>query len=278
MPRPHRGARHGGLNGVLQIASIYILVGAAAGTVAGLLGIGGGFIIVPALLLVFHREAIAPDLAAHLAIGTSLATIVPTSLSSLLAHHRRGAVRWPVFRLLAPGIIAGALSGSMLAGMLAGRMLHAIFAVFACVAAAQMISSRKPSAHRELPNRTGMVGAGWIIGTISGITGIGGGSLTVPFLLWCNVEIRQAVATSAACGFPIAVSGTLGFVAGGWHSSGLPAWSTGSVYWPAVLAIAVTSVMFAQVGARLAHWLPVKLLKRLFATFLVVMSIKLLAG
>ncbi|MDA8362993.1 MAG: sulfite exporter TauE/SafE family protein [Gammaproteobacteria bacterium] len=263
---------------MLEIAVIYVLVGTAAGTIAGLLGIGGGFIIVPALLFVFHNQGFAPDLAAHMAIGTSLATIVPTSLSSLLAHHRRGAVQWPVFRLLAPGIILGALAGSMVAGMLHGRVLHAVFGLFASIAAVQLILNRPPAPHRQLPHRLGMIGAGSFIGAVSGITGIGGGSLTVPFLLWCNVGVRQAVATSAACGFPIAVSGTLGFVASGWHDSGLPAWSTGSVYWPAVLVIAAASVTFAQLGARLAHRLPVKLLKRIFAGFLVFMSIKLLAG
>ena len=263
---------------MLQIAIVYALVGAAAGTIAGLLGVGGGFVIVPALLFVFHNQGFAPDLAAHLAIGTSLATIVPTSLSSLLAHHRRGAVQWPVFRLLIPGIILGALIGSTVANELHGRILHAVFGLFASIAAVQLILNRPPAPHRRLPGQVGMVGAGSFIGAVSGITGIGGGSLTVPFLLWCNVSMRQAVATSAACGFPIAVSGTLGFVASGWHASGLPAWSTGSVYWPAVLAIASASVVFAQLGARLAHLLPVRLLKRIFAAFLVVMSVKLILG
>lgn len=263
---------------MLQIVTIYVLVGAAAGTIAGLLGVGGGFIIVPALIFLFHNQGFTPDLAAHLAIGTSLATIVPTSLSSLLAHHRRRAVQWPIFRLLAPGIIVGALVGSTVANMLPGKILHAVFGLFALIAAAQMVLNRSPAPHCRLPGRLGMVGAGSFIGAVSGITGIGGGSLTVPFLLWCNVEVRQAVATSAACGFPIAVSGTLGFMANGWHDSGLPAWSTGQVYWPAVLAIAAASVLFAQFGARLAHLLPVKLLKRFFAVFLIVMSVKLLLG
>ncbi len=263
---------------MLQIVTIYVLVGAAAGSIAGLLGVGGGFIIVPALIFVFHNQGFAPDLAAHLAIGTSLATIVPTSLSSLLAHHRRRAVQWPVFRLLAPGIIFGALVGSTVANVLPGRILHAVFGLFALIAAIQLVLNRPPAPHCRLPGRLGMVGAGSFIGAVSGITGIGGGSLTVPFLLWCNIEVRQAVATSAACGFPIAVSGTLGFMASGWHDSGLPAWSTGQVYWPAVLAIAAASVLFAQFGARLAHLLPVKLLKRFFAVFLVVMSVKLLLG
>ncbi len=263
---------------MLESVILYTLVGSVAGTIAGLLGIGGGFIIVPALLFVFHNQRFAPDLAAHLAIGTSLATIVPTSLSSLMAHHRRGAVRWPVFWLLTPGIIAGALTGSMVASLLQGRILHTVFGLFASLAATQMIMNRPPAPHRQLLRRTGMIAAGSFIGAISGITGIGGGSLTVPFLLWCNVGVREAVGTSAACGFPIAVSGTLGFIAGGWHQSNLPAWSTGSVYWPAVLAIAVASVAFAQLGARLAHRIPTMLLKRIFAVFLVLMSIKLIFG
>ncbi|MHB8346355.1 MAG: sulfite exporter TauE/SafE family protein [Acidiferrobacterales bacterium] len=263
---------------MLQIAIVYALVGASAGTIAGLLGVGGGFIIVPALIFIFHKQGFAPDMAAHLAIGTSLATIVPTALSSLLAHHRRRAVDWPVFRLLVPGIVIGALVGATVANQLHGRILHAIFGMFAFIAAVQMTLNRSPSAHRRLPGRAGMIGVGSFIGGVSGMTGIGGGSLTVPFLLWCNADVRRAVATSAACGFPIAVSGTLGFMVNGWHDAGLPAWSTGPVYWPAVLAIAAASVLFAQFGAWLAHRLPVKLLKRIFAAFLTVMSVKLLLG
>lgn len=262
----------------MEIFALYLLLGAFAGTFAGLLGIGGGLIIVPTLIYLFRSQGFAPEVVVHLAVGTALATIVPTSLSSMLAHHRRGAVRWPVFWLLTPGIIIGVLLGAAIAGALPSRILRSFFGVFALAVATQLALNRTPSPHRQLPGRAGMFGAGSIIGAVSGIVGLGGGSLTVPFLVWCNVNAREAVATSAACGFPIAVFGTIGFVASGWEKSGLPHLATGHVYWPAVIGVALASVLFAPLGARLAHTLPIKLLKRLFALFLAVISVKLLLG
>ena len=262
----------------MEIFALYMLLGAIAGTFAGLLGIGGGLIIVPTLIFLFRSQGISPDVVVHLAVGTTLATIVPTSLSSMLAHNRRHAVQWTVFWLLTPGIIIGVLLGAAIANELPSRVLRSIFGVFALAVAAQLALNRTPAPHRQLPQRAAMFGAGSIIGAVSGVVGLGGGSLTVPFLVWCNVNVRNAVATSAACGFPIAVFGTLGFVASGWGQTGLPHLATGHVYWPAVVGVASASVLFAPLGARLAHTLPVKLLKRLFALFLAAIGVKLLLG
>jgi len=232
---------------------LYLCLGAVAGTLAGLLGVGGGLIIVPVLALVFREAGMDPELIMHLAIGTSLATIVLTSLSSVRAHHRRGAVLWPLVWRLSPGIVLGALLGAVLADAMHGLWLSRFFGVFELFVAVQMAMGLRPAPHRGLPGAAGMFGAGGLIGTVSAIVGIGGGTLTVPFLSWCNVEMRKAVATSSACGLPIALAGALGFVLTGLDARGLPAWSSGYVYWPAFLGIVVASVAFAPMGAALAH-------------------------
>ncbi|MDD3448204.1 MAG: sulfite exporter TauE/SafE family protein [Gammaproteobacteria bacterium] len=262
----------------METLLIYLVVGAFAGVLAGLFGVGGGLIIVPALAFTFQAQAVDPAVLMHVAIGTSLATIVVTSLSSVRAHHRRGAVLWEVFRRLTPGIVVGALLGAAVADLLPGDWLRRIFALFVLTIAAQMGFGLKPAPHRGLPGAPGMFGAGGVIGSISAIVGIGGGSLTVPFLTWCNVEMRNAVATSAACGLPIAVAGAAGFIFQGWGEAALPAWSSGYVYWPAFAGIAVASTAFAPLGAKLAHSLPGAKLKRIFAIFLAVIGLRLLLG
>lgn len=250
-----------------------------AGILAGLLGIGGGIVIVPVLVWIFEAN---PEIPAaylmHIALGTSLATVVTTSVSSIRSHHKRGAVQWPIVWQLIPGLIIGTLLGAILADALSSEMLRHFFAVFILFNAVQMGLNLKPSAHRKIPGRLGMGTVGWIIGKLSALLGIGGGVLTVPFLLWCNVSARHAVATSAAVGFPIAVAGTIGFIATGWRIDGLPAWSTGYIYWPVFLAIAPVSLLFAPLGAKLAHTLPVDGLKRLFAMYLMVVGIGMLSG
>jgi uncharacterized membrane protein YfcA len=212
-----------------------------------------------------------------MAVGTSLATIILTSLGSVYQHHKKRAVLWPVLGWFATGLALGALAGAKLADVINGRVLQMAFGVFAILIAAQMAAGVKPKAHRELPGALGLISVGSGIGAVSAIFGIGGGSLSVPFLTWCNVRMQQAVGTSAAGGMPIACAGALGFVVTGWDEA-TPEFSLGYVYLPALLGIAVTSVLFAQVGARLAHRLPAATLKKIFAGLLVVVGIKLLIG
>jgi len=263
---------------MLESGIIYLCLGAVAGTLAGLLGVGGGLVIVPVLALVFRHSGIDEALIMHLAIGTSLATIVFTSISSVRAHHRRGAVLWPLVWRLSPGIVIGALLGAWVADSLHSLALQRVFGVFELLVAVQMAMGLRPAPHRGLPGSTGMTAAGGLIGTISAIVGIGGGTLTVPFLSWCNVAMRNAVATSSACGLPIALAGAVGFVLTGLDEASLPEWSSGFVYWPAFLGIVIASVAFAPLGAALAHRLPAMGLKRVFAVLLTVIGIRFVLG
>ncbi len=264
------------MESILSTVLLYLALGAFAGVMAGLLGVGGGLIIVPVLAWIFHGQLINDAIVMHLAIGTSLATIVVTSLSSVRAHHRHGAVLWPAVWQLTPGIVIGAWVGAAIADTLPSAALSKIFAVFVLMVSAQMAFGAKPAPHRELPGTAGMTLAGGVIGVVSAIVGIGGGSLTVPFLNWCNISIRQAVATSAACGLPIALAGTLGFIVTGLNKPDLPAWSLGYVYGPALISVAIVSMLTAPLGAKLAHTLPTDLLKKVFAIFLAVIGARML--
>ncbi len=247
---------------------LYSLLGAAAGVLAGLFGVGGGIIIVPVLVFSFTAQGVDPHVLTHLAVGTSLATIVFTSINSVLEHHRKGAVRWPIFAWMTLGILLGAGLGSLTAAAIQGPMLQKVIGVFAIVVAIQMGLELKPKTSLTVPGKPGLTAAGGVIGWASAIFGIGGGTLTVPFLTWRSVPMQQAVATSSACGLPIAAVSALSFMVIGWHQSGLPQWSLGFVYLPAMAGIAITSMFFARFGARLAHQLPPRLLKRLFALLL----------
>ncbi len=255
---------------------LYLALGACAGVLAGLFGVGGGIIIVPVLVLSFGLQGFDASVLTHLAVGTSLATIVFTSINSVRAHHSLGAVRWPIFAWLTVGILFGAGLGSLTASYIAGPYLQKIIGVFALLVALQMALDLRPRASRGVPGKPGLTAAGVVIGWASAIFGIGGGSLTVPFLTWRSVSMQQAVATSAACGFPIAVASAISFMILGWHDPLLPPHSLGFVYLPALLGIAVTSMFFARFGARLAHKLSPRLLKRLFATLLLCVGISFL--
>jgi uncharacterized membrane protein YfcA len=249
------------------IASLLVL-GAAVGFCAGLLGIGGGMLMVPFITLLLDAHGFAPEHVVHMAIATSLATICFTSLSSVRAHHRRGAVLWPVALRFTPGILIGSWLGAMIATHLNTRALAATFAIFVGFSATQMLLDKKPKPHRDLPGPAGMLLAGGTIGVLSGLVGAGGGFVSVPFMTWCNVRIHNAVATSAALGFPIALAGTFSYVYQGWAEPGLPSGAVGFIYLPALLVISIASVLTAALGARAAHALDVKALKRVFAGLL----------
>lgn len=253
----------------------YLATGLASGLLAGLFGLGGGVILVPALIWVFGHTGLATDWIPHLAVGTSLATIIGTGAASARAHHRRGAVRWDLFRHLAPGIVLGAWLGAALAGLLPELWLKRIFAVFLVYVGMRMLLVRGVPAARALPGRLGLGLTGGAIGALSALVGIGGGTMTVPFLTRSGLDLRRAVATSAACGLPIAVAGAIGFVVIGWGREGLPVGATGFVYWPAVLVVLLASIPAAPLGARLAHGLPLAMLRRLFALLLLAVALRL---
>ncbi len=257
---------------------IYPAVGVFAGLAAGLLGVGGGLIIVPVLIYAFTLQGFSPEVLTHLSVGTALATMIVTSSGSIYQHHKKGAVLWPVFLWFAVGLSMGALLGAKLADLLQGRWLQMLLGGFAILIALQMAVDKKPKPSRALPGKAGLALAGGIIGTLSAIFGIGGGSLSVPFFTWCNMKMQQAVATSAAGGLPIAIAGSAGFVLNGLDEAALPPSSVGYVYLPALVGIAITSVVFSQIGAHWAHKLPATTLKKIFAGLLVIVGLKLLIG
>lgn len=254
---------------------MYIALGAFAGVLAGLLGVGGGLVIVPMLTFIFTARHLPEGHILHLALGTSLACIMFTSISSLRAHHARGAVDWQAVRRISAGIMVGTFSGSCVAAQLSTRFLKGFFVVFLYYVATQMLLNIKPKPHRQLPGPAAMFGVGGVIGAVSSLVGIGGGSLSVPFLTWCNVAIHRAIGTSAAIGFPIALAGTVGYVVNG-LSAPLPPFNLGFVHLPALLGISVASIVTAPLGAKLAHSLPIGTLKKFFALLLIVMGTKML--
>ncbi|MFC3152455.1 sulfite exporter TauE/SafE family protein [Litoribrevibacter euphylliae] len=259
-----------------MVLLVYLLVGAIAGLLAGLFGIGGGMIIVPALVLAFEAQQVSPEVLTHLAVGTSLATIVFTSMSSIRTHHQKGGVDWPAFKKISVGIVIGSALGVATADQLSGEHLQKIIGTFALCAAAQMAFQLSPKPSRQLPGSFGLGVVGSFIGWASAIFGIGGGTLSVPFLTWCNLKVQRAVGTAAAIGFPIAFIAAITNVVVGWDKAGLPEWTSGYVYWPAFFGIVVTSVFFARQGAKLAHRLPPLILKRTFACLLVVVGTRFL--
>lgn len=256
----------------LSLIAGLLVLGAAVGFAAGLLGIGGGMLLVPFMTMILTAKQFPREVIVHMAIATSLATIMFTSVSSVRAHHARGAVLWPVVRLLAPGILIGSWIGPWIGSKMNSSTLAMSFAVFVAFSATQMLLDKKPAASRSLPKAPGMLGAGSVIGTLSGLVGAGGGFVSVPFMTWCNVKIHNAVATSAALGFPIALAGTLSNIYFGMKEPGLPAGSLGFIYLPALLVVSIASVTTAPLGAKTAHALPVKTLKKVFALLLYVLS------
>ena len=258
---------------VVQLA----VLGLVTGFLAGLLGIGGGMIMVPFISAILSGRGVEPGLAVKMAIATSMATIIFTSVSSVRAHHKKGAVRWDIVKALAPGIVLGAMVASLgVFALLKGASLYFVFAAFVAFSGSQMFLDKKPSPTRQLPGTAGLLGAGGVIGALSGLVGAGGGFVSVPFMTWCNVPMHQAVATSAALGFPIALANVVGYVIAGQGLQGVPPYSFGYLWLPALVVIASCSVLMAPLGARAAHALPVKKLKRAFAVVLFTLAIYML--
>lgn len=254
----------------------YLLLGLFVGLFAGMLGIGGGTMLVPLMVFMFSAQQFPEGRMLHLALGTSLATIVFTSLSGIRAHHKRGAVRWDIFSKAALGLVIGTMLGAFLADRLNARFLAIVFVIFVSYSAVQLMLDAKPRATRQLPGRAGMAGGSGVIGIISGLVGTGGGVLTIPLMVMCNVPMRIAAGTSAALGLPIALAGAAGYIYTGLGQDYLPPLSLGYVYLPALIGIVAGTIITVPVGARLAHSMPVSRLKKIFAVILFVLAAKML--
>ena len=268
--RAARGTRTMLLQPVLILE--LLLAGVGAGLLSGLLGIGGAMVLVPVLTFVLGHTGIAPEYTVKMAVATSLATIMFTSASSVRAHHRRGAVRWDIARVLAPGIVLGSLAGAQVAVALPSKALGILFAVFIAFSATQMLRNRKPQASRTIPRPAATFGVGIVIGLLSAIVGAGGAFISVPFMTWCNVKIHEAVGTSAALGFPIALAGTAGYIWAGRALPQAPPGSIGYIFVPGLVIIALASMTLAPLGARIAHGMEIQPLKRIFAVVLYCIS------
>jgi len=256
----------------------YALIGVVAGVAAGLLGIGGGLIIIAPLAALYRLQGFPEEILMQLAVGTSLATIVVTSLASARAHHRRGAVLWPLLGRFIPGVMAGCALGALAADRVSSRELEIFVGAFAAVAGLRMLVRVNPPPHRTLPGTPALLVAGVVIGAVSTLVGIGGGLMTVPLLVWSSVPVRHAIGTSSALGFPIALFGAAGMMMVGHGHPQLPPLATGYVYWPAALSIVAATVVFAPVGAHLTHVLPTRVVAVFFACVLFVVAARLISG
>ncbi len=260
---------------------LYAFAGAGAGVIAGLFGVGGGLLMVPVLVWSFQANHFSPEISIHLAVGTSLAIIVVTSLSSIIAHQRKGAVLWSIVQKLAPGLLIGSLIGAFVAKQLPSAWLGRAFGIFTLLVALQMaFQYTKPLLTNDgeivSTNLFEMFGIGTLIGGLSSILGIGGGSLTVPFLTHRHLSMQRAVATASVCGLPIALAGAVGFILIGQDVTHLPEGSMGYLYLPAFLGMALFSLLTAPFGAALAHRLKDLQLRRFFSIFLMLMGLKML--
>ena len=263
----------------IEMILVMLAVGSFAGFVAGLLGIGGGMIIVPVVLWVLQMKGLGGiEHAQHLAVGTSFAIMVFTTFSSVMAQQRKGSVDWAVVRRMAPGMVAGVMIGSMLAKRLSNEALQIFFIVFVVLVALKTLTDAKPKPTRSLPGPAGLGAVGALFGMASSWVGIGGGSLSVPFMLYCNVPVRTAVGTSAGLAWPIAVAGAVGYLYSGWNVAGLPEGALGFWYLPAVAVLSVATMLFAPLGVKAAHKLPPEKLKLAFGVLLLVIAARMLWG
>lgn len=251
-----------------------MICGSISGFLAGLLGIGGGMILVPFMILVFNHLGFDQEVIVHMAIATGMATILFTTTSAIWAHHKHGSINWKLVASLSPGLVAGSLiGGSEIFEALNTSWLSLFFAIFIVYTSIQMILNKKPSAGRELPGALGLFSFGAFAGGLASLVGAGGAFITVPFMLWCNVKPHTAMATSSGLGFPIAAAATIGYMYGSWGLPNLPAGSLGFVYLPAVACIVVVSILTAPLGAKMARKLNVTQLKRIFGVMLLMLAV-----
>lgn len=255
----------------MMILAIYLAAGVFVGILAGLLGIGGGTVIVPILDFALPLQGVDLLVVHHMALGTSMANIMFTSVASARSHSKRGTVRWDIVRSMTPGLLVGTLGGTFIVSGISAGPLKVVFCVFLAYTAAQMILDIKPKASYHLPGNLGLFLAGAFVGLVASFVGIGGGVLIIPFLTMCNIPMINAVGASAAMGFPIAVAGTIGFILNGWGVSALPDYSLGFVYLPALAGLVVASMLLTPYGVKLSHSMPVKTLKRCFGVLLLAM-------
>lgn len=256
----------------------YLATGAVVGFFAGMLGIGGAAITVPLLVMLFDAQQLPRAHILHLAVGTAMATILFTSVSSVRAHALRGAVRWDIVKGMTPGILVGGLVGSTIASSIPRLLLAALFVATVYAAALNMLLDRKPSRTRTLPAPTGLFAAGATISGVSAFAAVGGAFVSVPFMVWCSVPMIQAIGTASAIGFPIAVAGSIGYITAGLREVGLPPWSLGYVYLPALAGIMLASMAAAPLGVAAAHRLPTRLLRRIFAALMFALATQMLVG
>lgn len=258
-----------------HIVILYLITGALAGLLAGLLGIGGGIIAVPMLTFIFKYQHFSPDTLMHIAVGTSLAIMIFTSMSSAYAYQKKHLILWPLFYKFIPGLLLGTISGTFIAKYMTNEHLTIAFAIFIVVIAIHLLTEKLVKAKQDLPKAPILFIFAFIIGSFSGFFGIGGGSMMVPFFVYCNIEIHKATGTSSLCGLPVAIVGTVTAMVTGWGSvEGI----TGYVYWPAALLVAITSLIAAPIGARVAIKLPSNVLKKVFAVMLILTAISLLTS
>jgi len=260
----------------IELILLLLLVGGFVGFMAGLLGIGGGGMLVPILTSIFLSRGAAVDKVVHLALGTAMATMIVTTFSSFRAHASKRNVIWKVARGMSVGIILGTFLATFIASHLKSFYLAVFFSLFMAYVAGQMYLDKKPKPSRELAGNAGLFLAGAAIGAISALVSIGGGALTVPYLTWQNVDIKKAIGTSAAIGFPIAIAGTIGYLVNGRLNTSTGEYTFGFIYLPAALIISATSFFAAPFGAQLSHKLPVPILKKVFAALLLGLSVKML--
>ena len=262
----------------VELVVVFILLGLFVGVMAGLLGIGGGGILVPVLTSIFIYQGVPKDSVVHLALGTSMACIVLTSFSSMRSHHKNGAVIWSLVKVMAIGMVVGTFSATFLTVQLSSKALAIFFALFMAYVSWQMIRKTELKPRVGEISKTELRLVTLLIGGISALVSIGGGSLTVPYLTWRNIDIKRAIATSAALGFYISAAGTIGYLINGWISAPEVEKTWGYIYWPAVLLVAIPSYFSAPFGAHLTQVLPVQLLKKIFGVLLIGLSLKMLSS